>query len=677
MGVAVQGNLIGTNVAGNGAVPNAAGGVVIVDAPGNLVGAAGATAGGSCQGGIGCNVIAGNGTVGVSVTESVPGSAILNVIEGNFIGVASNGTSALPNSTGVAVAASNTVIGGTGGGDGNVIDAGSFADGVDVTTPNNQILGNRIGTDSLGVAPLGSANGVHLVVGPNTVGGSTGTTPGGMCTGACNVISGNSTGVQIDATASGVLVQGNFIGIDTGGSTAVPNSGGVFVNGSSNTIGGTAPGQGNVISGNSANGVTIDQASVSDPLPTGNLVEGNRIGTTPDGATPLGNALQGVALFDATGNTIGGTQKTTPGGACTGACNVISASGARGIEIANADTTNNVIAGNFIGLDATGKVIAGFANGDNSGGPGIRVETGATGTVIGGKKASARNVISGNSGEGIDLEGATKAKVLGNFIGTDTTGTVDLGNGEAGSIHEPGVTVFGGSGTTIGGKGGAGNVISGNGEAGVVIDGTAKSTKVQGNLIGTKANGTGALGNTGEGIDVVDGTKSTIGGGAGLGNTIRFNGAAGIAIETGNGNAIRGNSISDNGALGIDLDPAGVNANDAKDPDGGANLRQNYPVITSAVSGGGSIVIQGTFNSTPSASGFTLEFFASPSCDASGYGEGRTFLGVLSAVATNASGNASWSVTLPLTVSPGSAITATATSSSKNTSEFSACRTST
>jgi len=658
--VSVRSNAIGTNVFGTSAIPNGGPGVIIINAPGNLVSG---------------NEIAGNTESGVWVSESSPGLAPSNVIIGNTIGTSGTGP-AIPNFSGVLIAANNTTVGGTAAGEGNVISGNTRA-GITLDATGTKVLGNVIGTTGDGSQALPNGAGIDVSVGPNTIGGTTGTTPGGACTGACNVVSGNSgAGVWLKSGATQVTVSGNLIGLDGLGTTAIPNGTGIDVQGSSNIIGGTAVGSGNVISGNSGTGVLID-GSPPNPLPTLNLVQGNRIGTTPGGTAALGNS-QGVAIFGATKNTIGGTAGTTPGGACTGACNVISGNMNRGIEISNPDTVGNVISGNFVGTDATGTTITALGNGGNGGGPGIRIETSALATVIGGTTSSARNVISGSSGEGIDIEGALKTKVLGNYIGTDTKGNVDLGNGEVLATKEPGITVFGGSATVIGGKGGARNLISGNGEAGVLIDGAAKSTKVQGNLLGTTANGSTSLGNGGDGVKIANGFKSMIGGTTvGLGNTIAFNAGAGVSVILGTGNAIRQNSIRSNVGLGIDLAPVGVNPNDTKDPDLGPNLRQNYPVITSASSSGGSTVISGTFNSTVNTTNFILEFFSSPTCDAFGFGEGKTFLGLLAAVATDVNGNASWTVTLPVTLAPGSVITATATDFKANSSEFSACRVST
>lgn len=141
-------------------------------------------------------------------------------------------------------------------------------------------------------------------------------------------------------------------------------------------------------------------------------------------------------------------------------------------------------------------------------------------------------------------------------------------------------------------------------------------------------------------------------------------------------NAILGNSIFSNAGLGIDLefdgDPNCVEPNDNCDGDTGPNNLQNYPVITSAISGGGSIFIQGTLNSTPSTT-FRVEFFDNVQCDPFGNGEGQTFIGSAN-IPTAANCTATINVALPVIVQAGHVVTATATDPSNNTSEFSACR---
>src|SRR5262249_46496569 len=145
-------------------------------------------------------------------------------------------------------------------------------------------------------------------------------------------------------------------------------------------------------------------------------------------------------------------------------------------------------------------------------------------------------------------------------------------------------------------------------------------------------------------------SNNTVGGtAAGSGNIIAYNGAnhdaAGIRVDVfdrvggasgpaGTGNRLLGNSIHDNTSngltpnrgLGIDLIGNGPTPNDPCDTDTGPNNLQNFPVLTGASSVGGSTSIQGTLNSSPNRS-FRIEFFSSPACDPTGFGEGQTLLG--------------------------------------------------
>ena len=152
----------------------------------------------------------------------------------------------------------------------------------------------------------------------------------------------------------------------------------------------------------------------------------------------------------------------------------------------------------------------------------------------------------------------------------------------------------------------------------------------------------------------MDGNGTTIGGtGAGEANTIAYNASIGVLVLGGTGHAIVGNSIFSNGALGIDVGPFGVTANDAGDGDTGANNLQNFPVLT-AVTGG----VQGTLNSTPNTP-FRVHYFSNAVCDASGNGEGQTYLGETT-FSTDANGNATLA---GFSAAVGTIVTATATSS--------------
>ncbi|MDX6443533.1 MAG: trimeric autotransporter adhesin [Blastocatellia bacterium] len=317
-----------------------------------------------------------------------------------------------------------------------------------------------------------------------------------------------------------------------------------------------------------------------------------------------------------------------------------------------------VVAGNFIGTNAAGTAASGNLHG-------VFVN-GANNSTIGGTTAADRNIISGSKpggNQGVQIAGTVTGNVVkGNYIGTNAAGTAAVPN--SGDGIRVVNTLIGGT-TSL-----EANVIAGNTLSGISI--TGDGTIVKGNFIG--ANSAGAvLGNGDAGIQIVSANNSVIGGAAaGEPNTIANsgNGKAGVFVQSGTGNAIRANSIHDNGGLGIDLGTGGLTANDPGDPDTGANNLQNFPVITSSKVTGPTKTIKGTLNSIASQS-FTIEFFANATCDGSGYGEGSTYLGS-TPVTTDGSGNGSFTFH-PGTLAVGDVITATATDSGNNTSEFSAC----
>ncbi len=291
-----------------------------------------------------------------------------------------------------------------------------------------------------------------------------------------------------------------------------------------------------------------------------------------------------------------------------------------------------------------------------------------TGLVVSNGASIVRGlVINRFTDNGLQSSGA----VTGNFIGTDVSGTLDLGN--------TGTGVLGANNMTIGGNTPQlANLLSGNDSHGILFT-NFNSSIVQGNYIGTKADGVSALGNAGNGIHLTGGSAvfNTIGGAAaGEPNTIAFNGNDGVSLpDAGVGNVIRGNSIFSNGTtashLGIDHGPVdGVTANDAApDADSGPNGLQNFPVIQSAVVGSPNL-ISGTLSSAPSQT-FTIDLYANAVCDTSGNGEGKTYLGSTTTT-TDASGLGGWRFS-PATLNLTDQITATATSATNNTSEFSLC----
>jgi hypothetical protein len=198
---------------------------------------------------------------------------------------------------------------------------------------------------------------------------------------------------------------------------------------------------------------------------------------------------------------------------------------------------------------------------------------------------------------------------------------------------------------------------------------------VAGNLIGTDVTGTAPLGNARDGVLMLSGSTADSVGGSVTGDVIAFNGGAGVAVgndvnDLSSGDRISGNSIHDNGGLGIDLGSDGVTPNHLGDGVAGPNNLQNFPVLSSALSDGVSTEVRGSLNSSPATS-FTIEFFANPACNSSGYGEGQTFLGQTT-VTTDGSDNAVFVATLPAP-SVGQVVTATATDPAGNTSEFCRC----
>jgi titin len=491
--------------------------------------------------------------------------------------------------------------------------------------------------------------------------------------------------VIIGSGATGNRIQGNFIGTNAAGTQDLGNSsdGVDILDAPDNTIGGTVAGARNVISGNDDHGVAILRSSA-----TGNKVLGNYIGADKNGTADLGNTGNGVNVDDAPDNTIGGT--------AAGARNIISGNGIEGVLIADSDATSNEVEGNFIGTNAAGSADLGNSS------DGVVISS-ASNNTIGGTAAGARNVISGNDNRGVLIfePSATDNKVEGNFIGTNAAGSADLGNAR------DGVNIFDARNNTIGGTvGGARNIISGNGGNGADIFGAdATGNKVLGNRIGTKADGTGDLGNGGFGVNMGNASNNTVGdtasgagnvisgngdngqaSGVGIfgplatgnkveGNTIRLNGLIGVLISGGVGNSILSNRIFDNGGLGIDFDADGVTNNDTKDPDTGANNRQNFPVITSATQSSTTFpvrtTIQGTLNSNPNQS-FTVQCFVADG-DSSGHGEGEKLAGQDTSVTTDTNGDASFTCTTFVATQGGrTAVTATATNTATgNTSEFS------
>lgn len=542
-----------------------------------------------------------------------------NTVAANYISIAASGTSGYCCSdNGILISNSpDNLIGGTTAQARNVISGNNTSNGnnvgVNITgagSTGNRVQGNFIGTTTSGTVALGNGSvgvSINTAASANVVGGA--------FAGAGNLISGNNLeGVRIAST--GNQVQGNYIGTDVNGTTALGNGdAGVSISGSNNLVGGMSAAARNVISGNRQEGVDVSRfCCTGDESPiAGNQIQGNYIGL---------NAAGNAAILNNTGIRISGGNSGVPvndnliGGTQPGAGNVISGNSQNGIDISVFNGSNNAIQGNFIGTNSSGNLA--IPNNTNG------ISLSGRAFLVGGTVAGARNVISGNGG---DCGGCGGRGIL---IVDNGNGTVPLGN------------------------------------------------VVQGNYIGTDATGAAPLPNSFEGIFISNASGNTIGGNvSGAGNVIAYNGTGGIGIGSNSpgilpiNNQIRANSIFSNEGLGIDLGFNGATPNDAGDADTGPNRLQNFPVVRTVTTGAGSTSVQGTLNSAPNAS-YTIELFANNSCDLSAHGQGQVFLGATTAN-TDASGNATFSVVFPVQLAPGQVVTATATDASGSTSEFSVC----
>jgi hypothetical protein len=230
-------------------------------------------------------------------------STTLNVVTGNYVGVSADGLTDLGNNIGVQISgsAANNTVGGATAAAANLISGNATANVFIAGGTSNTVRGNIIGPDIAGSgASMFSGDGVFISASApnNTIG------PG-------NVISDNQTGVHFSGASSpGNVVKGNLIGTDLAGTTGVPNTGaGVFFESSAsgNTIGGTGPGDGNVIAFNTINGVRVSGAAS-----TGNSIRGNSIHDNVnvleiDNVTGGNTELAAPTILNATANGVGGT----------------------------------------------------------------------------------------------------------------------------------------------------------------------------------------------------------------------------------------------------------------------------------------------------------------------------------------------------------------------------------
>jgi parallel beta-helix repeat protein len=377
--------------------------------------------------------------------------------------------------------------------------------------PGNVISGNAFGV--LIEGPAATANVVtQTIIGLDRAGGVAIGNAGcglwirsgasGNVVGPGNVISGNTgEGIAITDNANNCAVFGNIIGLDHDRLVALPNGGtGLWIRASSDQ---NVIGPGNVISGNAGTGVVVQDAS-------DNVLIGNRVGTDGAGTFAIPNSGDGVYVCDGATNTRIGADDPNDG-------NLISGNNGGGVIVGalGAPCTGTILRNNRIGTDASGTLAL----------PnrycGVYLHYGANQNEVG-----PGNLISGNSYCGVSVldNGTTNNTVHGNVIGTNVAGTAALQN------NGPGVIVtFGASGNTIG----PGNLVSGNNSEGIVLDNGAYDNHVVGNKVGTDITGAYSIQNYWNGVLIqYGGHHNTIGGpNPGDGNLCSGNRANGIAIR--------------------------------------------------------------------------------------------------------------------------------------------------
>jgi len=385
-------------------------------------------------------------------------------------------------------------------------------------------------------------------------------------------------------------------------------------------------------SGSTVHGLAINGFSGGSAIrlidSANNLIAANYLGTDVTGSAAHANQT-GVFIFGA------GAVRNLVGGPTPADRNIISGNNVDGIQILSS-ASHNLVIGNYIGLDVTGAAVISNTN------QGIAIFGGAFSNLVGGPLAVERNLISGNGGEGIRLAGigTDNNLIQGNYIGTDVTGLLDVGNGVDGIFvtNDAAYNIIGGA------TAGAGNLIAGNTDDGVQFRHGSSHNRVEGNWIGVAADGLTLLGNGDDGIRVQDDATLSV------------------------NNALLGNWIAASGNQGIDIGADGVTPNDADDSDAGSNNLQNFPELSAATTTGSQLTVTGTLTSTAGMT-FRIEFFANAIPEISGHGEGQRYLGAYIA-ATDVNGILNFSVMLTATVAATETVTATATDANGNTSEF-------
>ena len=371
-------------------------------------------------------ILNGGGTIatGLSFTTSASGSTVRGLvierftvaginlgvtnctINENYIGVNATGTSALGNLDGIVIGATGNII------TSNLI-SGNTHYGIKINSASAQIKGNLIGVNGTGTASIpNTSDGIYIGQNNAIIGGSTATDR--------NIISGNGgNGIDVALNANPTTIKGNYIGLNISGAGAVANAlNGIYVNSQANvTIGSGTAGEGNVISGNTQNGIFEENG--------GNIVlniKGNFIGTNAAGNAAVGNGFNGILINLINNGFIGS--------ATAGQGNVIGGNTQYGIKVQAGN--DNSIKGNFIGTNTAGTIAIGNGLG------GIYILSNSNRTLIGGTATGEGNTIANTiNGHGILIDNSNFNPIRKNTIFCNSLNGIKLTNGGNGSKATP------------------------------------------------------------------------------------------------------------------------------------------------------------------------------------------------------------------------------------------------
>lgn len=685
---------------GNGALPRVLGSVTIVGlntvGPSRRIEINGSMAG---AGAMGLKLLGGNTQISFFIINNFASNGMYisgtpigeggHLIQTNYIGTDSTGTVAMGNG-GDGIFIDNTpnnTIGGPGALDGNVI-AGNAGYGIRISGPDtsvigqtnrataNNIYGNHIGQNysDNNFLPNGQGGVLNDNAGQNNIGG-TGKGQG-------NNVVGQNNGITVQGSLSkGVRVEGNFVGRD--GTTAKFLAGIFARSGELLTV------TGNIITniGDVGMDIFLDANSTYDIKK--NQVNGDvKIGTKftfGTGRVITVNYQDNMHFKNSTGLSIDESLNSTINWLITGDT-VLNGQNGGNIKFRSAGTKqlnnnewklNAGVGCNYAVDFAAGVKASILVNGDvylQNGAEGMKgnvhldaqaelvftlgkltgSSNGKDGLALGlAASAGAKGDLKIQGGSDFSFNTAAALRLMGEKSSIDIF-RVEIDHVVATRNKDLDVTFYL---FNINLKHSILNSrITDNAGAGIVLDGATQAT-IDNDTIQ----------NNGNGIVLLDEAVGTI-----TNNIISGNKTGVVLAGTGTGTSLTSNSIFGNTTLGIDLGNNGVTANDAGDADTGPNNLQNFPVLTSVNSSGGSTSIAGTLNSTANTI-FSIQFFTNAHCSASGFGEGQTLIGSKQ-VTTDGSGNATFVALIDgVTLVNGASVTATATDASTNTSEFSKC----